>query len=1368
MGRERRLRLTRSESDGGLPETVPAAGPRPASGEPSFPIVAVGASAGGLEAFQRLVAALPPDTGMAFVLILHLAPTHESALAEILGRSARMPVRQAEHDMPVEPNHIYVMPPGATLLFSGGRLQLVSRAGAPGVPHPIDHFMRSLAQALGEQSVGVVLSGTGNDGALGIHEIKSSGGITFAQDDSAQQSTMPRNAVASGGVDFVLAPEAMAIEIARIARHPFARPGPSRAVPVTDDPAIGRLFEILRRDTGIEFAEYRRNTINRRILRRMALHKLERLPDYVGFVATHPREVEALTQDILINVTKFFRDPQAFETVERLVFPRIFESKSRDDTVRVWVLGCSTGQDAYSIAMSFTEYLDARERRPRVQVFATDVNPIGIEAARAGIYPKGIEQDVSAERLRRFFTEVNGTYHVCKPVREMCVFARHDALAQPPFSRLDLVVCRNLLIYLEPVLQRKLLPTLHFALNPGGFLWLGSSETAADFSKLFQVVDARHRIYSRKPGPRSPVAIARAQPAPRPLPRAAARPMVEPDPHREAERLLLTRYVPPSVIVDEDLNVVQFRGDTSPYLIPAQGRASLNLLKMLREGLLVGVRSALHRASREHKPAREENLRVRSAAGEHRVTVVAMPLRTNDRTTGTVVVFEQPGEGSAAQARQEVVEHSAKTPEPPASQKPREEAQRLRQELGATRDYLQMVIEQLEAANEELQAANEESQSSNEELQSVNEELETSKEEIQSTNEELTTVNDELRDRNTELAQSNGDLANLLDSVQMPIVMLDRDLRIRRFTAAAQKLLNLLPGDVGRPFSDIKLNVDAPDLQELFGRALQQGSVIEREVRDRTDRWQWLRVSPYRDVQDRIQGAILMMIDIDPIKRAAERVSESEGRFAALADSAPVLIWVHGLDGCEYVNSGYETFAGVPASALRKQGWAESIHAEDREGYLAAYRDAFARRAPFEYLARFRRADGAFRWMKSIGLPRILEGGDFVGYAGSSVDITELKEAEEGLRRADRVKDEFLATLGHELRNPLAAISNAAYLLSVKGGRANPSALEIIERQTRNMVRIVDDLLDVSRITQGKVGMRLETLNLEVIARAALAATEHERRRSQHALEDSFPAEPVWVLADAVRLEQTLTNLLSNAAKYAPARGRVRLSVDCEARPDATAWAVIRVSDDGPGIDAALLPRVFDLFVQGERDNRAGTGVGIGLALARQLVELHGGTIEARNLKPRGSEFLVRLPAIPPPANPQGSEARSATGVAPRRVLVVDDNADAAQAVQAILRRSGHEVRLAGDGRSALVAALEFAPNVVLMDVGLPDIDGFSVALRLREDARTRDIKLVALSGYGRERDAARAREAGFAAYLMKPAAPEALLRAVAEAPSQP
>ena len=582
----------------------------PGGGAP-FPIVGVGASAGGLEAFTQLLKALPSNTGMAFVLVQHLAPSHPSALSEILARATKMPVMEVRDEPTVEPNHVYVIPPDRSMVIARGALQLLPREGR-GAHHPIDQFFRTLAKEQRHRAIGVVLSGTATDGTIGLEEIKAEGGITFAQDATAQHEGMPHSAIASGCVDFVLPPAEIAREIVRIGHHPYAVP--EAAAPESDDKLnLAQVVQLLKHATGVDFTGYKFNTLYRRVTRRMVFQKMDGLAEYVQYLRKTPTEVEALYSDILISVTSFFRDKESFEALKSQVFPRLLKDRSRHDPVRLWTLGCSTGQEAYSLAMAFTEAAEAAGSNVPLQLFASDLNAAGIEKARAGVYAKDIAQDVSPERLRRFFSEVDGHYRIGKEIRDACVFSRHNVLADPPFSRIDLISCRNLLIYMEPVLQQRIMPTLHYALKPAGCLWLGGAETIGTYRDLFDAEDAKHKIYAKKPGsgpghghfPLQPGGAPRA-----PFVPITARPSDAADLPREADRILLTKFAPPGVLVSADLDILQYRGDTGAYLAPAPGKASLSLLKMLREGLLVAVRAAVQRAGKENAPVREEGLGV--------------------------------------------------------------------------------------------------------------------------------------------------------------------------------------------------------------------------------------------------------------------------------------------------------------------------------------------------------------------------------------------------------------------------------------------------------------------------------------------------------------------------------------------------------------------------------------------------------------------------------------------------------------------------------------------------------------------------------------------------------------------------------------
>src|SRR5712691_7336268 len=647
----------------------------------SFPVVCVGASAGGLEAFTQLLGALPTDTGMAFVLVTHLSPSHASHLAEILSRATRMPVTEVKDESTVQPNSVYVIPPDSSMIIARGSLQLLPRHTVDGRHHPIDMFLESLARDQRHKSIAIILSGTGSDGTQGMDEIKAAGGITFAQDESAAYEGMPRSAAMAGAVDFRLAPADIARELGKIARHAYvgAVDAPERII---DGGKTATILRQLHQTMGVDFTHYKASTLQRRIARRMALHKLEKVSDYTAFLRTHPAELDALFQDILINVTSFFRDPEAFDLLKSKVFPRIVAERSASDSVRLWVVGCSSGEEAYSLAIVFAEFLEQQGRAWPVQIFATDLNGNAVDRARSGVYPKSIAERVSADRLRRYFYELDGKYRVAKAIRDMCVFAKHNVLVDPPFSRMDMISCRNMLIYLEPVLQQHLTPTLHYALKPSGVLLLGGSESTNAFTSLFEPIDAKHRIYAKKP-------TAARLPAPlvtRPLggPRvpddaAVAQELRRADgAQREAERTLLERYTPPGVLVTEDLEILQFHGDTSPYLAPLSGKASLNLVKMLREGLLAPIRAAIVRAKQDRTVVRTNDVRVKVAGTPRRADIEVVPVKeTAAGKSVFLVLFEERTATTTVRASESADTHGIE-----------QETSDLKAELIATKDYL--------------------------------------------------------------------------------------------------------------------------------------------------------------------------------------------------------------------------------------------------------------------------------------------------------------------------------------------------------------------------------------------------------------------------------------------------------------------------------------------------------------------------------------------------------------------------------------------------------------------------------------------------------------------------------------------------------
>ena len=778
-----------------------------------FPIVAIGASAGGLEAFSNLLRALPPEPGVALVFIPHLDPTHESAMVELLSRTTRLPVVQAAEGVRVAVNTVYVLPPNCDMTISDGVLHLVRRKADRGHHMPIDTFFRSLAIDQSANAIGVILSGTANDGTLGLAAIKDGAGINFAQDpETAKYDGMPTSAIASGVVDYVLPPDRIAQELVRIQMRSSEQE--SQGAFEGKDRLMKDVFRLLKTYSKVDFVDYKVATIRRRVLRRMNINHVTELSDYVKLLHRSPQEVEALYRDVLINVTSFFRNPEVFESLRKESYPKILGDHSSSEPVRVWVPGCSTGEETYSHAISLVETLSELRLEVPIQIFGTDLSEIAIQKARAGIYKESIANEVSEVRLRRFFHRVPGGYQVSKSIRDMCVFARQNMFGDPPFSRMNLISCRNVLIYLSPVLQKKVIPIFHYALKPNGFLLVGNTEgLLGSGAEIFDLVDRKNKIYRKKSVP-SPVTFGLTFSAhegaegrlekvltPGKEEELARAPV---DVQREADRLLLTKYVPSAVVVNGDLEILQSRGRTHRYLELPTGRASLNLMKMARSGLLHELRALIERARKDAVPVSKDGIVIEEGKNQSFVRLEVIPFRTPARDQQHfLVLFEE-------KELPEVPEQKAFP-----RQSAREEADakgvqiaQLKQDLGSTKEYLQSIIEAQEATNEELQSANEEIQSGNEELQSTNEELQTSKEELESANEELNTVNEEIQHRNQQLAQLSNDLINILNSATIPIIMLGQDLHIRRFTPEAERIFGFSSHDVGKALTHLSLNIE--------------------------------------------------------------------------------------------------------------------------------------------------------------------------------------------------------------------------------------------------------------------------------------------------------------------------------------------------------------------------------------------------------------------------------------------------------------------------------------------------------------------------------------------------------------------------------
>lgn len=841
-----------------------------------FPVVGIGASAGGLAATTELVRRLGPRPGVAVVVIHHLDRNHDSTLANILSRATEMPVQAAVNGQKVQPNHIYVVLPNVDLALTGGALRVTPRVDGGGLHLPIDRFFQSLALDGEVLAIGVLLSGTGSDGTLGVEAIKAEAGVTFAQDGSAEHVGMPESAIATGCVDFVLPVQAIAEELIRIGERPAQ--GAQRSTAADDETQFRLILAALHKASGVDFASYKHSTLRRRIQRRVWLHRLPGLREYAALLEGDPAEASALSEEVLIHVTGFFRDPEVFEALKTQVFPRVIQLRPKRTAIRIWVPGCSTGEEVYSLAICLLEFLrDSNAADTPIKLFGTDISAKAIEAARAGRYAESVEQEVSAGRLQAYFLRAGGLYQIRKDIRDLCVFAKHDATRDPPFSGMDLISCRNLMIYLGPTLQDRLLPILHYALKEPGFLVLGTSETTRNFPG-FSALDPKHKLYTRTAVPRRLPLDFTVSSLPDPtLPVAAPTLGSSPlDAYREADRLVLAQFAPAGVVVTDDLVIIQFRGKTGAYLEPASGVATFDLLRMAREELRVPLRQAIDQARTERAITRKTGVFLAAKPSPRSVDIEVIPFTVPSTQLRCFIVLF----GEQARSATSIETSRADSPLPIEAPLGPE----LRNELASTRDYLQSVIEQLEAGNEEQKAANEEITSSNEELRSTNEELQITKEELQATNEELLTVNEEMIVRNAETTRVNDDLSNVLTSAEIPIVLLGGDLRIRRFTPAAGQAFRFVPTDISRPIAEVG-GALAKKMAQISAQVVEQMRPERADMQDETGRWFAIAARPYITLDRRIEGTVVTAIDIDELTKAAERVAEARAYAESIVDT---------------------------------------------------------------------------------------------------------------------------------------------------------------------------------------------------------------------------------------------------------------------------------------------------------------------------------------------------------------------------------------------------------------------------------------------------------------------------------------------------
>ncbi|MDX2072717.1 MAG: CheR family methyltransferase [Haliscomenobacter sp.] len=1250
-------------------ETKPE-GPHP------FPIVAIGASAGGLEAITSLLHNLSPTTGMAFIYVQHLSPDHKSLLTPILSKTTSMTVQDIEDMDKMLPDHVYVMPYNKDITVTDGHIKLIPRPQNKTSNLSIDVLFSSLAETHKENVVGVVLSGSASDGTRGLKEIKLAGGITFAQDDSAKFGSMPQSAIAEGIVDFILSPQEMARELNWMSKHPLLKRTSVKSAPEdtieNSNPDLKRILQLIHKATSVDFSHYKMSTIKRRMLRRMLIHKIATLPQYAELLAQKPVEVDLLYQDLLINVTDFFRDIEAFQFLESTLLPRLFSNKKPGETLRIWVAACATGEEVYSLAMLLFELHNRQNYHITFQIFASDLSAQAINIARLGEYSQHQLTHVSPQRLQQFFTKSKDKYRITKNLRDVCVFAEHNILSDPSFSRMDFISCRNLLIYLDASAQKKVISTFHYALNEDGCLMLGKSETIGTSTQLFSELNKKSKIYLRKKN-KSSYRIPELNPRillPSPLdqdkttttmPKKTS--TTKGDLSSAFDAVLLGQYVPASVIINHDLDILQFRGATSTYLQHGSGKASFNILKMSHPEITFELRNAIHEVIKTeqlvHKAGIEMNRDVPNNS-VHILNIEVAPLKVEGEEPLLVVVFRG--------QQIELSDSSAESEEKNTIAKDRR-IKKLEEELAATRAYMNAITQEHEAANEELQSANEEIISSNEELQSLNEELETSKEEIESTNEELTTSNHELYARIQQIEELYTYYETILATVHEPMLVLDKNIRIKSANKAFCTTFQLneeeIIGVLLFKLSNSQWNI--PALRELL-----------EDTVPKNNRFQDFEV----DLDFAVVGHKTLLLNAHQI----EQVSKNEE-----------LIVLTMVDITE-----------VRRLAIELQGKQKKVLDELIEAKVIAEQKT--------------------------------------------------QVAEDAVKS----KQQFLSNMSHEIRTPMNAIIGfTSVLMKTKLSETQKVYVNAIKVSGESLIVLINDILDLAKVDAGKMAIEHIPFRLFSSVSDMLHLFETKMQEKNLILIKEYDTSiPEVLVGDPVRLRQIILNLISNAVNFTE-EGTITVQVRKLEEDDENVKIEFVVSDTGIGIPANKLKQIFDAFEQvASETTRLYGGTGLGLAIVKQLVKLQGGTVEVKSKVGKGSTFSFNLqfkkakgqtgPLEDPRHESPTKDALGKAGKKTIKILVVEDIALNQLLMKTLLHDFGFEFDIAGNGKIAIEKLQKNQYDVILMDLKMPEMNGFDATTYIREVLNIQ-TPIIAVTADVTTVNVEKCRSLGMNDYLSKP-----------------
>src|SRR6266436_1108310 len=1323
-----------------------------------FLVVGLGASAGGLEALSKLFDALPPDTGMAFVLIQHLDPTHKSMMVGLLAGHTSMKVLEAAEDMPIERDQVYVMPPGVYLSICAGAFRLTQPRERHGARMPFDFFLRSLAVDCGERAVCAVLSGSGGDGSLGLTAIHDKGGLVIVQDPKeAAHDGMPRSAIMTGAADLVLPVAEIPAALVKFGRQ--AHPKPERAEPALGngaDAGLDEIINLLRAHTSHDFALYKEGTLLRQIERRMAMASIKDIGVYLKTIRKNPDEIDLLAKAMLINVTRFFRDEETFAVLAEKVVPELIRRHPPDKPFRIWDAGCSTGEETYSIAMLFLEAITAAKRTVKLQVFASDVDDDAVAIARNGLYPQSIQKDVSPTRIERFFTTEDHGYRVTRELRETVVFTTQDLLADAPFSRLDFVSCRNVLIYLRPEVQQKVLSLFHFALHEGGILVLGASEAMGDFADRFEPISKKQRIFRHlgrsRPGEvEFPIAPSQSGRTTHPSsggPRSAPPRTKASD---LARQVLLDVHAPASVLINAKHEGLFYFGPIDRYLKVPAGEASRDLYAMARDGLRMKLRAAIRQAGQQHASVAVGGAQVDRNGDAVAVSISVRPLHTEDEEFLLVSFSDEP-------ERKKSSKEGAEAPDPP-------HVVQLEQELDATR--MESAIHDLETTNDELTATNEEAMSVNEELQSTNEELETSKEELQSLNEELTALNSQLNETIERQRATANDLQNTMNSSEIAMLFLDGNLEIRLFTPAARSMFSVIASDIGRPLADLARRINDARLLADANAVLAGNVPPNREVERDDGAWYTRRILPYRTQDNRVEGVVITFADISERKTAERAIEAARSYSDSIIDTIrqPLVVLDEELCVISASRSFYSTFSVEPGQTVGRQLDAvddDRLNIEALRGFLDRLRRGEEIIEDLEIDVELQP-----RGMRSLLVNALEVREEPLARRKILVmidDITERKRASEALEAAKLVaeqanlgKSRFLAAASHDLRQPLQTLSLLRGILGKRIKDQSGSRLVAkLEETLSAMSGMLNTLLDINQLEAGIV--RPDIVEFQIGTMLDRLRTEFAYHAMAKQLGWRVVASGLNVRSDPRLLEQTLRNLLANAVKYTE-RGKILLG--CRRRGDKLR---IEVWDTGIGIPTGQLKAIFEEFHQLDNPARErNRGLGLGLSIVQRIGDLLGHTIEVHSWPDRGSVFAIEVPLgenkqrLPSGAK-RMEELTGPTGA----ILIVEDDPAVREMLAILFEGEGHRTTALACTNEALALAARGAllPDVIIADYNLPgELTGAEVIARLRESLH-REIPAIILTGDISSDTLRKIAHAG-CVHLSKPAEPETLTQQI-------